>query len=124
MFTKKLLPVFSVFVLTNLIVFILKNYLPIAQLNSDFILVVNALLFGMSLFNHYRLSNNINNNPNAMVRSVMLGTLLKMIVFAGAALVYATQKKGPVGILTLIISMVLYLIYTFLEIQWTLKKKA
>lgn len=124
MFTKKLLPVFSVFVLTNLIVFILKNYLPIAQLKSDFILVVNALLFGMSLFNHYRLSNNINNNPNAMVRSVMLGTLLKMIVFAGAALVYATQKKGPVGILTLIISMVLYLIYTFLEIQWTLKKKA
>jgi hypothetical protein len=124
MFTKKLLPVFSVFVLTNLIVFILKNYLPIAQLKSDFILVVNALLFGMSLFNHYRLSNNINNNPNAMVRSVMLGTLLKMVVFAGAALVYATQKKGPVGILTLIISMVLYLIYTFLEIQWTLKKKA
>lgn len=124
MFTKKLLPVFSVFVLTNLIVFILKNYLPIAQLKSDFILVVNALLFGMSLFNHYRLSYNINNNPNAMVRSVMLGTLLKMIVFAGAALVYATQKKGPVGILTLIISMVLYLIYTFLEIQWTLKKKA
>ena len=85
---------------------------------------MNALLFGMSLFNHYRLSYNINNNPNAMVRSVMLGTLLKMIVFAGAALVYATQKKGPVGILTLIISMVLYLIYTFLEIQWTLKKKA
>ena len=124
MFTKKLLPVFSVFVLTNLIVFILKNYLPITQLKSDFILVVNALLFGMSLFNHYRLSNNINNNPNAMVRSVMLGTLLKMVVFAGAALVYATQKKGPVGILTLIISMVLYLIYTFLEIQWTLKKKA
>jgi hypothetical protein len=124
MFTKKLLPIFSVFVLTNLIVFILKNYSPIAHFKSDFILVVNALLFGMSLFNHFRLSNNFNSNPNAMVRSVMLGTLLKMIVFAGAALVYATQKKGPVGILTLIISMVLYLIYTFLEIQWTLKKKA
>ena len=61
--------------------------------------------------------------PTLMVQSVMLGSLLKMVVFAGAALVYATQKKGPVGIITLLVCMALYLIYTWLEIQWTTKKK-
>ena len=63
-------------------------------------------------------------NPHAMIRSVMVGTLLKMLIFAGAALAYATQTKIPVGIPTLLVSMALYLIYTWLEIRWTQIKKS
>lgn len=58
-----------------------------------------------------------------MVQSVMLGTIIKMMVFAVAALLYAKQQKGPVGLNSLLISMGLYMAYTYLEIQWSLKKQ-
>ncbi len=73
----------------------------------------------MSIYNFIRLRNVDEAKPSAMVRSVMVGTLLKMVIFAGAALAYATQKKAPVGYPTLLSSMGLYLIYTWLEIRWT-----
>ena len=60
--------------------------------------------------------------PNQMVQSVMMGTLVKMMIFAIAALIYSRQNLGPVGLITLFISMGIYLMYTVLEIQWTLKK--
>ena len=62
-------------------------------------------------------------NPNAIIRSVMMGTLFKLIVFAGAALTYVKQAKEPVGYPTLLTSMVLYLAYTWLEIRLATQKK-
>jgi len=38
-------------------------------------------------------------------------------------LIYSKQQKAPVGMTTLLISMGIYLVYTYLEIQWTLKKQ-
>jgi hypothetical protein len=60
---------------------------------------------------------------NQMVKSLIMGTLVKMMVFAIAALIYSKQQKAPVGMTTLLISMGIYLVYTYLEIQWTLKKQ-
>ena len=54
----------------------------------------------------------------------MVGTLLKMVIFASAALIYARQNNVPVGMPTLLTSMILYLIYTWLEIRWTQTKKS
>ena len=53
----------------------------------------------------------------------MMGTLLKLIVFAGAALTYLKQAKVPVGYPTLLSSMALYLAYTWLEIKDFTSKK-
>jgi hypothetical protein len=58
-----------------------------------------------------------------MVRSVMTGAMLKFIIFGGAALWYAIQKKAPIGNYNLMIAMVLYLLYTWIEIGWTKIKK-
>jgi len=92
-------------------------------INSMFIIVVNFMLLIMALFNFKRISAVDLKNPNAMVRSVMMGTMLKFIVFGGAALWYATQKKAPIGTNNLFIAMGLYLIYTWIEIGWTKRKK-
>jgi hypothetical protein len=81
------------------------------------------MLFGVSLLNYIRVLKMDPANPSAMVRSVMLGTLLKMMIFAIAALVYAKTQNTKVGIPTLLFSMGLYLVYTWLELQWTNKKK-
>jgi hypothetical protein len=97
-------------------------FFPIKGIKLSFILVVNLMLFVLALFNFWRIQKMDLSKPNQMVQSVMMGTLFKMMIFAIAALIYSRQNLGPVGLITLFISMGIYLMYTFLEIQWTLKK--
>jgi hypothetical protein len=115
--------VLLVFVLVNLFGFLAQKRYLFTTLKINFLLVVNALLLLMYFFNNIRLSKLDKTNPNAMIRSVMIGTLLKMVVFVSMALVYTTQIKVPVGMPTLISSMGLYLIYTWMEIKGELIKK-
>lgn len=125
---KKFQPILIAFLLINLLVAVLNIQIiktslgSIQKIKINFLLVVNIMLFLMSVVNYMRIRKMDASNPHAMVRSVMLGTLLKMVVFAGAALIYATQKIEPVGVSTLIISMGIYLVYTWLETRWVIKK--
>lgn len=95
-------------------------YVPV---KINFILTVNMMLFAMVYLNYIRLQRVDKTNPNALIRSVILGTLFKLIVFAGAALTYVKQAKEPVGYSTLLTSMALYLAYTWLEIKEVVSKK-
>ena len=119
---KKFLPVTALFVLMNTIGLYCIYFFPIKGIKLSFILVVNLMLFVLALFNFWRILKMDLSKPNQMVQSVMMGTLVKMMIFAIAALIYSRQNLGPVGLITLFISMGIYLMYTFLEIQWTLKK--
>jgi hypothetical protein len=116
---KHLLPVLFVFVLVNGILLTAHSLLVEQFVKYEFVLAVNLMLLMMSIFNFNRIRKVDVKNPRALVNSVMIGTILKMVVFAGAALMYATQKKAPVGMPTLLTSMGLYLVYTWLEIKWT-----
>lgn len=122
MLNKKFLPVTALFVLMNTIGLYCIYFFPIKGIKLSFILVVNLMLFVLALFNFWRIQKMDLSKPNQMVQSVMMGTLVKMMIFAIAALIYSRQNLGPVGLITLFISMGIYLMYTFLEIQWTLKK--
>jgi len=119
---KKFLPILALFMCMNAIGLFCINFFPIEGVKFSFILVVNLMLFALSLFNFWRIQKMDASKPNQMVQSVMMGTLIKMMIFAIAALIYSRQHLGPVGFTTLLISMGIYLIYTFLEIQWSLKK--
>jgi hypothetical protein len=123
MFDKKFLPVAALFMLMNAIGLYCIYYFPLEGIKIPFILVVNLMLFVLSVFGFRRIQKMDVQKPNLMVQSVMMGTIIKMMVFAVAALVYAKQQKGPVGLTSLFISMGLYLVYTYLEIQWSLKKQ-
>jgi hypothetical protein len=122
-FQKEFRPVLALFFAVLALVLLQQNMGLDLPINSMFIIVVNCMLFIMALFNFKRISEVDLKNPNAMVRSVMMGTMLKFIVFGGAALWYATQKKAPIGTNNLFIAMGLYLIYTWIEIGWTKRKK-
>ena len=122
-FQKNFRPVFALF-FAILILALIQIKLPLhSAINSSFIITVNIILFIIALINYKRISQVDVSNPNRMVRSVMTGTMLKFIVFGGAALWYATQKKAPIGIYNLLIAMGLYLSYTWIEIGWTKIKK-
>ena len=122
-FQKKFLPVFALFFAVLTLALILQQMNRLVSINIDFIRIVNGILFLIALINYKRLSQVDLSKPNVMVRSVMMGTMLKFIVFGGAALWYATQKKAPIGIYNLLIAMGLYLSYTWIEIGWTKIKK-
>jgi hypothetical protein len=122
-FQKEFRPVSALFFAVLALVLLQQNMGLNLPINSMFIIVVNFMLLIMALFNFKRISAVDLKNPNAMVRSVMMGTMLKFIVFGGAALWYATQKKAPIGTNNLFIAMGLYLIYTWIEIGWTKRKK-
>ena len=120
MIRKQLAPILFLFVFANTVLIFTYSYYGVStSFNLKFIMVLNLILFSMSIYNYIRLRKMDASKPSAMVRSVMVGTLLKMMIFAGAALAYATQKKAPVGYPTLLSSMGLYLIYTWIEISWT-----
>ena len=120
---KQLLPILFIFVLANAILLTANSFYPEYIVKFEFVMAVNLMLFMMSIFNFNRIRKIDFNNPRSVVNSVMIGTLLKMVIFAGAALAYATQKKAPIGMPSLLSSMGLYLIYTWLEIRWTQTKK-
>jgi hypothetical protein len=123
MFLKKNLTAFLLFMIVLVAgQTILFNGIAL-PVKINFILTVNMMLFAMTFLNHIRLQRVDKTNPNAIVRSVMMGTLLKLIVFAGAALTYLKLAKVPVGYPTLLTSMVLYSVYTWLEIKMVIQKK-
>jgi predicted ABC-type exoprotein transport system permease subunit len=122
-FQKKFRPVFALFFAVFTIALLLLNSPLLVRVNGFFILVVNGILFVLALINYLRLSKLDKNNPNALVRSMMSGTMIKFIVFGGAALWYALQKKAPIGTYNLLIAMGLYLWYSWIEIGWTKIKK-
>lgn len=120
MFIKKMTPILGLFALVNTLCFLFMESMP--YFNYYFIIVVNTMLIFMAFLSYIRILKMDLNNPNAMVRSVMMGTLLKMGVFAIAALVYAKTQQVKVGIPTLLVCMGIYLLYAWLEIRWVTKK--
>jgi hypothetical protein len=120
MFIKKMTPILGLFALVNTLCFLFMESMP--YFNYYFIVVVNTMLFFMAIYGYVRFLKMDKNNPNAMIRSVMLGTLIKLGVFAIAALIYAKTQETKVGIPTLSVCMGIYLLYSWLEIRWATKK--
>ena len=123
MFKHKTQSILLLFAVVNLFGYLAIKGVFLTSLKINFLLVVNAMLLVMYFFNAIRISKLDKTNPNGMVRSVMVGTLFKMVFFLSMALVYATQVKVPIGIPTLIVSMGLYLFYTWIEIKEEVYKK-
>lgn len=123
MFLKKNLTAFLLFMIVLVAgLTIVFNGITV-PIKINFVLTVNMMLFAMVYLNYLRLNKVDPTNPNALIRSVILGTLFKLIVFAGASLTYVKQAKEPVGYPTLLTSMALYLAYTWFEIKDFISKK-
>ena len=78
---KQIAPILFLFVLINTLLLFGNAYFTEPNfIKFKFILVVNLMLFSLSIFNYIRLKKMDDKNPHAMIRSVMVGTLLKMLI--------------------------------------------
>ncbi len=121
---KKNIPLFIVFILINSFLLIWRLKLEKLNINPDVVIGANCILFIVSCISIALHKKAIENkNPNAVVRSVFLVTLIKLVVIAISVIVYlflAGSNKNSYGIFC---GMILYLIYTIIEVRITLKMK-
>ncbi len=122
--TKTLMPLFFVFVIVNCVAILAKPQLEKFHISADVIIVANCILFfvsSVSIALHKKASEK--ENPNAIVRSMMLASLIKLMVVAFSVVIYVYivgTKRNTYGIFC---GMGLYLIYTFLEVKIASKLK-
>ncbi len=121
---NKLLPIFIVFIIANCIATLGRAWLLQYKINADVVIGANLLLFLVSLAVLVMHSKAITNkNPNAVVRSMMLGTLIKLIVVATAVLTYVMVSGVNKNAYGVFCGMGLYIIYAFIEVRISSKMK-
>jgi len=117
-FAKILIPFFAAFVLINSILLIWEQHFINVKIDPWVVFVANCLLLAISTLNLAMHIKSVNNkNPNVAIRSVMLATLLKLFILVGAALIYLFLAGKDRSTYAILVSMVLYIIYTVMEVR-------
>jgi hypothetical protein len=119
---KKLLPVIVFFILINALIVIFGNTLLAAGFNVDFLLVANVVLFILTSFGFFIQIKGVRSaNVNAFIRGIYSSLLLKMFVIVAAIVIYILVMGGEANKPSILTSMGIYLIYTFLEVIQLMK---
>ncbi|MEO6894065.1 MAG: hypothetical protein ABI136_03460 [Ginsengibacter sp.] len=119
---KKFIPVIGLFLLINFIVLIFFNSLKQYGFNVGFLIVANVLLFLLTFFGFYIQTKGVRStNINAFIRGIYSSLLLKMFVIVGAIIIYILMMGGEANRPSILTSMGIYLIYTFLEVIQLMK---
>ncbi|MBA4198773.1 MAG: hypothetical protein C0459_14585 [Chitinophaga sp.] len=115
--SKKILPLFFVFILVNSLVICYQPLLQAKKIDALVVFTANTILFVLSVISLIMHTKQIDKkNPNATLRNVMSVTLLKMLVLGSAAVFYLILAKDK-SAYAIIVSMGLYFIYLFIEIS-------
>ncbi|MCX6265025.1 MAG: hypothetical protein NTZ47_10865 [Bacteroidetes bacterium] len=125
LFDKQIMPLWTVFLLVSGLLVIFWNKLPAKQINPWVVLIGNALLFVIALLNiAYHRASLQKKNPQAVLRSVMGATMVKLFVLAALVIIYLVGAGSARSIYGVIASMGLYIIYSWLETKILLQMKS
>lgn len=121
-FIKKISLLLLLFVVVNSLCLLFLQQLLSHNIDAKVIMTANTLLFVVSLIGLVLQTKSLNSkNANAAIRGVMGATILKLFVLAVTAVLYIFIEKQNSNVGAIIISMVLYIIYTVIEIKTALK---
>lgn len=113
-----IVPVFIFFIMVNSFCLLFKNWLTSKGIDPLVLGAGNSILFFLSVIIYFMQKKSLHNpNPNVFVRSVMAGTFIKLVVIAGAVIIYlltAGENKSNYAVLA---AMGLYFVYTFIEVK-------
>ena len=119
---KLIRPMILIFIFINAFFLLGKDWLAKKGIDQDVLIIGNLLLFFVSLITflitHLSLQST---NPNAFVRAMYGGFIIKFFVVAIAAFVYIMAAKKNVNKPALFACMGLYIVYTFFEVRSLLR---
>lgn len=115
----------AVFLFVTVLCIALSAKLQHYAVDVQVVMGANLLLFLSVVLNLFFQQKNLANaNPSAMIRGVMIGTFLKLIVLAAAAIIYLSLAGEQRSARAVYAGMALYFIYTWVEVQLSLKMKS
>lgn len=119
---KILLPLVVTFFVLAVLIFFSELFFTNGAINFTVLMVANCLFFLMSLIAfRIQLKAMGNANPNAFVRSVMAGVMIKMFVCIAAVMAYVLLSRFNFNKPAVFISMLVYLVYLVVEVALLLK---
>lgn len=119
---RPFMPAIILFLVLNSVFLVFGSGWKEAGFNTDVLIIGNLLLFAVTFLTYWMGSKGLTTkNNHAFFRSVYGSFMIKLIVFAGAALVYITQFKEQLNKPALFFCMGLYLVYTFFEVAGLMK---
>lgn len=114
----------TVFIITGVVLFFLKEYVKRNQINIDVevLMAANVILFLLSLISlNLQIKGMKNTNPNVFVRSVMGSMMIKMFIVVGVVFAYVAFSGGHFNKRSIFISLFFYLIYLAAEVYTVMK---
>ena len=118
---KSFLPSVFIFLLLNGAFILFPRILTEYGFNTQVLLWGNVFLFGLSIISFLLQQKAANStSPQLIVRYFYISFLVKLILVATIALIYA-KTATKVNKASVIACMVFYMVYTFIEISMLLK---
>lgn len=119
---KSLRPIWLLFIVVNFIGLIFYKQLKSAGIDADVLIAGNIFVFTLTVVSFYMLNRGLNAKTTFNFMSAVYGSfLMKLIVGAGAVVVYVLLAGEQKNLPAVFASMFLYLFYTFLEIKGLLE---
>lgn len=120
--SRKFLPVAIPCIIIMFLIVVFKNPLASFGFDVNFLLFANLLLYFLSYLSFIILIKGISSkSSHAFVRGLYSSLLIKMVVIIGALFIYIYAFGGKVNTPALFTAMVIYLIYTSIEVIQLMK---
>jgi hypothetical protein len=115
---KVLQPVVVLFVVVNVICGILFRWLPSAGMDPVVLLAGNSLVFILTLLSCYLMKKGLTATSTTGFLSSVYGSFIMKLFFVGLVVVVYVKLSGDqMNVPAVFTSMVLYLLYTFIEVK-------
>ena len=115
--STKLYPVLAIFILASAVTLLFKEWLIAKGFDTDVLLAANLFFLIIHLASFFIQRKSLNNsNPNAFVRAVMGGMMLKMFSCIIIVFIYVSILGDGYNKKSLFTALVLYLFYLAAEV--------
>jgi hypothetical protein len=119
---KALRPIWLLFIVVNFIGLVFYKQLKTAGIDADVLITGNIFVFTLTIVSFYMLNRGLNAKTTFNFMSAVYGSfLMKLVVGAGAVVLYVLYAGEQKNLPAVFASMFLYLFYTFLEIKGLLE---
>ncbi|HUQ66781.1 MAG TPA: hypothetical protein VM101_11530 [Flavitalea sp.] len=119
---RAFVPIVMIFAATTLLFIIIPSLTFLWNMDKKVMIAGNSILFVATFISFYLYSRSLNNNNvHAFLRMIYGGMFAKMMICLFAAFIYIMIVKKGVSKGAIFGCMLLYLVYTFVEISIIMK---